>query len=341
VKLRRDQVLSAWTGWRPLAKDPNVAAEDGPISRDHVISENPETGVIFVAGGKWTTWRQMAEEVVDRIVGPRGPPCQTLAIKLHGGDGYTVDLPYQLLQTYSGLSEDVAQHLARTYGSRAWEVCELATVSGTPLWPQLGAPLVAGFPYIDAEVRYACREYAVTIEDVLSRRTRLAFLNKKAAVSAIPVVADLMASELGWSLAEKRKHMRSARLYLESYGGSVPESADVLLREASQESPQRLFVTLDRDGSGYIDYEEVSEAVSILGLNLSDGQLERVFERMDVSKKGRVSADEFAAWWTKFRGSKAFDELMSSLGDSGSSSSKGVGAGTSPSATAAAAEGGR
>jgi glycerol-3-phosphate dehydrogenase len=312
--VRRNQVLSAWTGWRPLAKDPNVKAEDGPISRDHVISENPETGVFFVAGGKWTTWRQMAEEVVDRIVGPRGPPSRTLTIKLHGGEGYSDDLPYRLLQAFPAMTEDVALHLARTYGSRCWEVCELCEPScGTPLWPQFGRLIVSGFPYIDAEVRYACREYAMTIEDVLSRRTRLAFLNKKAAVSAIPVVADIMAELLGWSLKEKRQQMLTARLYLESYGGSIPQTADVLLREASQESPQRLFATLDRDGSGYIDYEEVSEAVGILGLKLSEEQVEQVFDRMDGSGQGRVSAEDFAAWWEKFRTSKAFEQMMASL----------------------------
>jgi glycerol-3-phosphate dehydrogenase len=211
------------------------------------------------------------------------------------------------------MTEAVAQHLTRTYGARAWEVCELVIPSGSLMWPQFGKPIVEGFPYIDAEVRFACREMAVTVEDVLSRRTRLAFLNKKAAVSAIPTVADIMASELGWSLKEKRQQMLSARLYLESYGGSVPQTADVLLRDASRESPQRLFLTLDRDGSGYIDYEEVSEAVGILGLELSDEQIERVFARMDASGNGRVSADEFTSWWERFRTSKAFEQMMQNL----------------------------
>lgn len=86
LKIRRSDVLSAWRGWRPLAVDPHAPA-DAPASRDHVISENPETGVIFVAGGKWTTWREMAEEVVDRVVGEKGPKCRTLGVKLFGGEG--------------------------------------------------------------------------------------------------------------------------------------------------------------------------------------------------------------------------------------------------------------
>ena len=313
LTVRRSDVLSAWTGWRPLAADPNMNSEDAPVSRDHVISENPRTGVIFVAGGKWTTWRQMAEDATNRVVGANGPRCRTLEIKLLGGDGYTSDLPYQLIQSHPGLPLEVAEHLARTYGNRAWEVCELASASGTALWPQFGRPLVPGFPYIDAEVRYACREYACTIEDVLSRRTRLAFLNKRAAVSAIPLVADLMAQELGWSGAQKREEMISARLYLESYGGQVPQTADALLREASQESPERLFVTLDRDGSGYIDFDEVAEAVSILGLTLSDAQLEKFFRQMDRSGSGRVSAEDFRMWWDRFRQSKAYEQMVIEL----------------------------
>ena len=86
IKIRRSDVLSAWCGWRPLAVDPH-AAPDAPVSRDHVISENPDTGIIFIAGGKWTTWREMAQEVTDRVVTEDAPKCKTLDIKLFGGDG--------------------------------------------------------------------------------------------------------------------------------------------------------------------------------------------------------------------------------------------------------------
>ena len=106
--------------------------------------------------------------------------------------------------------KDTADNLAKTYGGRSFEVCELipsndktrdmTSADNTSL-------LVRNFPYIDAEVRFACREYACTIEDILSRRTRLAFLNKNAAISAIPRVADIMAEELGWSEMVKKEQM--------------------------------------------------------------------------------------------------------------------------------------
>ena len=67
IKVRRADVLSAWQGFRPLASDPN-APPGAPVSRDHVISTNPKTGVTFITGGKWTTYREMAEDVVDQVV---------------------------------------------------------------------------------------------------------------------------------------------------------------------------------------------------------------------------------------------------------------------------------
>ena len=94
IRVRRSDVLSAWQGWRPLATDPH--AEPGsPVSRDHIVSTHPETGVTFVTGGKWTTYREMAEDAVDRVL-DRHPafagrtdlkPCATLEQPLLGGEG--------------------------------------------------------------------------------------------------------------------------------------------------------------------------------------------------------------------------------------------------------------
>jgi glycerol-3-phosphate dehydrogenase len=84
LSVRRSDVLSAWRGWRPLAMDPH--ADDGaPVSRDHVISRNPVTGIHFVAGGKWTTWREMAQDMIDQIC--PDVPCRTLDLTLYGGQG--------------------------------------------------------------------------------------------------------------------------------------------------------------------------------------------------------------------------------------------------------------
>jgi glycerol-3-phosphate dehydrogenase len=231
IPLQRSDVLSAWRGWRPLAADPH-APPGAQLSRDHVVSENPQTGVMFVAGGKWTTWREMAQDVVDRIVneqqGDSGTKCTTLQLPLHGGHGYSENLAAQLVKKY-GMDDQVAEHLVATYGGRVWEVCKDSQPTGK-IWPRFGRRLVDGYPYVEAEVVYACREYACTIDDVLSRRTRLAFLNKDAALEALPRVADIMARELGWSNKVKQAQMAAARNCLNSYGGRIPSKSE---RQAS------------------------------------------------------------------------------------------------------------
>jgi glycerol-3-phosphate dehydrogenase len=113
-----------------------------------------------------------------------------------------------------GLSNNIAKHLVCTYGGRVWEVCrplEDGTMTAQLLHPQ--------YPYLELEVKYACREYACTVEDVLSRRTRLAFLNKEAALQCIPRVAELMAKELHWTRDVTRQQRNAAKAYINCYGG--------------------------------------------------------------------------------------------------------------------------
>jgi len=121
-------------------------------------------------------------------------------------------LSVELIQRH-GVSQLTAEHLVHTYGGRALEVCRLEKDHKL---------LVADHPYLEAEVRYACREYACTIEDILSRRTRLAFLNREAALQSISKVADIMAMELGWSNKVKKQQIDAATAYIGSYSGTVP-----------------------------------------------------------------------------------------------------------------------
>ena len=116
----------------------------------------------------------------------------------------------ELNQKYSDISQSTAEHLAQIYGGRAWEVLNLDNEHKL---------LLDDHPYLQAEVKYACREYACTIEDILSRRTRLAFLNRDAALNCIGTVANIMAEELGWTKRVKQQHVEAATRYIESYGG--------------------------------------------------------------------------------------------------------------------------
>lgn len=203
LKVQRKHVLSAWSGIRPLAIDPhNLGGSEGgntaAASRDHIVSHNPDTGVVFVAGGKWTTYREMAEDGIDKLVkvsglyrrdGSKVPHSSTLTVPLLGRAGYSETLPVRLLQEFSDvISAATVSHLARAYGGRARDV--LVTTAPVPKQSVKGAdhttttrdlltPLVKGYPYIEAEVVYAARhEYAVRVEDIIARRTRLAFLNR-------------------------------------------------------------------------------------------------------------------------------------------------------------------
>ncbi len=119
------------------------------------------------------------------------------------------------------MSEPVAQHLAKSYGTRAWEVCEMAEAMPNGEGKRR---LLDNYPYIVADVVWACREYACTVEDVVSRRTRLTFLNKDAAMEVIPLVAEIMAKELGWTKKVKSEQIAAAEKYVDSYNGQLTEA---------------------------------------------------------------------------------------------------------------------
>ena len=292
LRVRRSDVQSAWRGWRPLAVDPH-APPGAPASRDHVISENPETGTFFIAGGKWTTWREMAEDVVNRITDKK---CKTTEISLLGGEGYRRNQAIRLTQKHS-MSLDVAEHLSATYGTRAFDVCELSKASGQKVWPKFGVPLHPCFPYIEAEVAYACKEYACTIEDIISRRTRLAFLNSEVAMDCIERVGEIMQEELGWSDEIKVQQVENCRAYVASYGGPVPDKMGAELRNATYRDILDVFKMIDEDDSGFLDQTEVRHAADKLGFPMTEAELDAAFHEMDVSGDGRVTIDEFERWW--------------------------------------------
>jgi glycerol-3-phosphate dehydrogenase len=172
---RRD-VLSVFTGIRPLVRAAN-SSNTAALSRDHTIHID-ESGLLSIAGGKWTTYRNMAEDCVNQaaILGKLPETeCSTKRLHIHG-------------------FHPQAEKFGRLafYGSDAPAVEELMRRE-----PELAQPLAAPLPYVAAEVVWAVRhEMARTVEDVLCRRTRALFLNSQAAVQAAPKVASLMAREL-------------------------------------------------------------------------------------------------------------------------------------------------
>lgn len=175
-KLARADVLSVFSGLRPLVRG-NVAATS-KLSREHYIDAST-SGLVTVAGGKWTTYRRMAEDAVDFAIGKGLLPkkaCVSRDVPLRGACKASSD----------------GGSLAR-YGSDAAAVVQLGESD-----PRLAAKLDASLPFTCAEVVYAVREeMARSVDDVLSRRTRALLLDAQAAGRAAPTVARLMAQELG------------------------------------------------------------------------------------------------------------------------------------------------
>jgi glycerol-3-phosphate dehydrogenase len=176
-KPTRADILSVFAGIRPLAKvgdGTNTAA----LSRDHTIHID-KSGLLSVAGGKWTTYRNMAHDCVDQaatLADLPDKPCVTKTLNIHGyhpNAGKFGDLSF--------------------YGADATAVRALIDKDAA-----LGKTLDAQLPYVEAEVIWAAREeMARTVEDVLARRTRALFLNSKAAIRMAPRVAAILAKEFG------------------------------------------------------------------------------------------------------------------------------------------------
>ena len=172
----RKDILSAFAGLRPLAKVEGTS-QTASLSRDHVISIS-QSGLITITGGKWTTYRKMAESVIDKAIALKGLtplPCRTQHLPLQG---------------FKKGRHPVNDWIA--YGADTARLESLIKER-----PDLGHLLHPRLPYLPVEVIWAVREeMARTLEDVLARRTRSLFLDVKAALEIAPRVAVLMAHEL-------------------------------------------------------------------------------------------------------------------------------------------------
>lgn len=176
-ELNATDVRSIFAGLRPLVKQ-GESTSTAALARDHTILVS-ESGLLTVTGGKWTTYRKMAQDVVDQveiIADLEGRPCSTHEHPIHGW----TDKP-------------IGEAHWRVYGSDAQALRELAEQS-----KEMSEPLHPALPYQAAEVVWQARhEMARTVEDVLARRTRMLLLHARAASEAAPRVAALLARELG------------------------------------------------------------------------------------------------------------------------------------------------
>jgi glycerol-3-phosphate dehydrogenase len=193
----REDVLSVFAGLRPLVKVGD-AKSTAALSRDHTILIS-NSGLLTIAGGKWTTFRKMAEDAVDQaqtMAGFEERPCKTVHLQIHGWTKQAIDSP--------SLS---------VYGADARGVQDLAAAE-----PALAEKIHPELPYLKAEVVWAVREeMARNVEDVLSRRTRGLLLGARASVEAAPVVAELIARELGKDEAWKARAVADYKAVARGY----------------------------------------------------------------------------------------------------------------------------
>jgi glycerol-3-phosphate dehydrogenase len=204
---RREDILSVFAGLRPLARPTDETtneSESKKVSREHAI-EVSSSGLVTITGGKWTTYRRMAAQVVDvamETVGLEPRQCITEELPLFGFDPQ--------IESDSGLA-DARRH----YGS---ERVQLEMIERADRFH--AAPMHGNLPLTPSEVIHAARhEMARSVEDVLSRRTRSLILDARAAIEVAPETARLMAREIGWSDAEAEK---SVAEFVEIAGGYIP-----------------------------------------------------------------------------------------------------------------------
>ncbi len=195
--LTREDVVSAWAGIRPLvATGYSGAGDANSASREHAIHTSP-TGVLTISGGKLTTFRVMARDMVNAVEKVLGVPHRkpvTDSLPLPGGDMVSFDAELAAARAEVG-SEATAVHLVRAYGSRWRLVWGL-----TREQPQLAEPLVPGLPYIRAEAVFGVtHELVLTLSDLLVRRLKVAFETRDLGRAAARVAAADMAPLLGWS----------------------------------------------------------------------------------------------------------------------------------------------
>ena len=233
--LTHDDIDGVYAGLRPLLA--GESEETSKLSREHAVAV-PSPGLVAIAGGKYTTYRVMAEDAVDaaaEYIPTRVAPSITEKVPLMGADGYFALVNQtQTVGARYGLHPYRVRHLLDRYGSLIGEVLALAVARPELLEPITDAPV-----YLKVEAAYAAAaEGALHLEDILARRMRISIEYPHRGVDCAAEVADIVAPILGWSEADCAREVATylARVEAEVLSQAQPDdaSADALRASAPE-----------------------------------------------------------------------------------------------------------
>ena len=201
-QIKIEEIIGVYAGLRPLVAN-NKGSVTTKLSREHTV-DRPAPGFVSIAGGKYTTYRIMARDVIDLAVNELrklSSESVTEKLPLIGADGYfALVQQIERIADESGLDSQTVTHLLNRYGSLISEILDLIKDV-----PSLAKKLDSDLPYIKAEIYYAVsHEGARTVDDVISRRTRIAFEAHNQGLDLADAIAEIIAPVLGWSVKERR-----------------------------------------------------------------------------------------------------------------------------------------
>ncbi len=221
------EVTAGFGGLRPLITENKANTKN--LLRDHEVEHDPVSNLVSLLGGKWTTYRVMAKDTIDKVEGiwkPTTPPtpCTTAAHTLVGGENLNdqkiVELIGFIAEKYN-LSNAIAAHLVSKYGNLAENVIHIAGEKGFASFDLL-SPLTPQYPHLKAEVLYAVRyEMAVKPRDFLARRTRLEIMNWQIAHDICPVVCQIMSIELRWTAEKTQQEIMDYQHQINTFQAAI------------------------------------------------------------------------------------------------------------------------
>ncbi len=218
-------VIGTWAGLRPLLQPGTKAGTaSAKVSREHTVA-SPVPGLTVIAGGKFTTYRVMAKDAVDFALGARAAaePSVTKTIPLAGAVGLeAAQREIRSLAAQFEWDAALTDHLVHRYGANILDIAAICEAD-----PAMAVPLVHAPAYLRAEIRYAVtHEGALHLDDLMERRTRMVYEYPDEALAAMPEVADIAATELGWSPAQVDAEVAAYRAVAAANAAAALEGDD-------------------------------------------------------------------------------------------------------------------